>query len=119
MRSWRKARRLVALCEQRQNRFRLEMARIERAHRQSLESDAQLQAQIVSLDALLCDQHGRTGLMDKSGLYEIRRHLAVLLSQKNDLRLERAEAARLQAELKQQLESERQQLLQAEKKRNK
>jgi hypothetical protein len=119
MSSWRKARRLVALCEQRQNRVRIEMTRIEHARAQSLETEALLDTQIASLDGLLLDQQGRTGVMDKTGLFEIRRHLAVLLSQKNDLRQERAEAERCSAELSGQLEQERLQLLQEEKKRNK
>lgn len=119
MASWRKAQRLVALCEQRKHRVQTEIARIERARQSSLESEAQLEAQMAAVADLLAEQHARSGVMSKARLFEVRRHLAVLLSQRNDLRQERAEAVLQTEALQQQAEQQRQNLLLEEKKRNK
>ena len=119
MPSWRKAARLVALCEQRKRRVEIEIARLARLARQSQALEAQLAAQIADLGALLDEQQGRTGMMDKAQLFEVRRHLAVLLSQKNDLRLEQQEALRQSEDLQRQGAQQRDQLLLQEKKRNK
>jgi hypothetical protein len=119
MPSWRKGQRLVALCEQRKQRVQSEIARIERARLQSVALVAQLEAQLLDLNAMLNEHQGHTGVMSKLELYQARRHLAVLLRQKNDLRLERDEAQREVEALQQQSEQQRLALLLAEKKRNK
>jgi hypothetical protein len=117
MPSWRKVGQLVVLCAQRQDRAAAEIARIERARQRSLDNEQWLERQMAEIAALLTDRMGQNGVMDKAGLYEARRRLAVLQRQKIELRLERQQATLESLSLQQQGDGQRQHWLALEKKR--
>jgi len=118
MASWSKAAQLVARCDTRKQRVLTTMARLDREQRQSLAQEQILAEHSADLDALLAEHLARGGVTDKAGLYEARRRLAVVLSQKNDVRLEQRQAKQQTQELEHQQHDERQRLLTLEKKRN-
>ena len=117
MTSSHKVRALVRLYDQRRERTLAEIARIERKREQSRVAEQQLDAQIDSVQALLNEQLARRGVMDRAALYEARRHMAVLLSRRLDLRQSRIEAEREVERLQTACDAERGRLLGVEKKR--
>lgn len=120
MRSWHDAGRLISLCRCRKQRLLRALADLTRAREDGQAADRQLAAQQVQLAELMDAHRVQTcGAMTRAALFAARRHLAVLLRQRQLLALERERLAAADDAFARQERDQRGQLQLAEKKRNK
>lgn len=117
MPSWHKVRPLIRLYETRKERIAAEIASLEALRRDSVQNEQRIEKQMDALKALLAEELQKGGVMNKTRLFDIRRHIAVLLREQQNIRVEEREAALQTKKLVQTKADEEQKKQEVEKKR--